>query len=511
MSSSSVKSGRPRSRANGIRFLQAAAQACPHGLMVEKGGKVVYCNPAYARLLGLRTPSRVLGMAVTELPVPQSPESRKKGAEDGPTAGEPDSAPSVENRRFEFHRRNTPMAVHVVRDLSDAGQRTQLETQLRNSQGLESLGRVVGGVAHDFNNLLTAISLYSDLLLQELNGAHPASRRRAGEIRAAAQQGISLVHQLLALARHRPAAAREVALNQLVTDMADMLQRLLGREVQLHTICGEPLPTVRVDPGQMQQVIFNLVINGRDAISGKGRIRVETGNRRIGAQQAHKLGVAAGRYVALTVSDTGCGMDAATRARLFEPFFTTKPGKGTGLGMVTVQNAVKGSGGSLLIDSAPGRGTRVTVLLPAAGEAAARPAHTQPKVRQLTGKTILLVEDDPRLRGSVAKWLMDAGYHVLQATDGEHALEIARRQATPIHVLLSNLVVPGVSGRKLSRLLHELHPEARALFISGFPEARQFLDSGTEVLPKPFTRVMLSRKVRELLDSSPPALAGAHG
>ena len=510
MSRSDTKSGRHIARANGIRFLQAAAQACPHGLMVEKGGRVAYCNPAYARLLGLRTPARVMGMAVAELPVPQSRESRKRAADDGHAAGNGGSAPAVENRRFEFHHRSTPMAVHVVRDLSDAGQRTQLETQLRNSQGLESLGRVVGGVAHDFNNLLTAISLYSDLLIQELNGGHPARRRRAEEIRAAAQPGISLVHQLLALARHRPAAARPVALNQLVTEMADMLQRLLGRDVQLHTICGEPLPTVRIDPGQMQQVIFNLVINGRDAISGLGRIRVETGNRRIGAGQAQKLGVAAGCYVALTVSDTGCGMDAATRARLFEPFFTTKPGKGTGLGMVTVQSAVKGSGGSLLIDSAPGRGTRVTVLLPVAcKEAVARPARTEPKVKQLTGKTILLVEDDPRLRGSLAKWLVDSGYHVLQATDGEHALEIARRQATPIHVLLSNLVVPGVSGRKLSRLLHQLHPESRPLFISGFPEARQFLDSGTEVLPKPFTRVMLSRKVREILDSSPPA-AGAH-
>src|SRR5690348_13854693 len=181
MSRSDTKSGRPRVRANGVRFLQAAAQACPHGLMVEKGGRVAYCNPAYARLLGLRTPARVVGLALAELPVPQSLESRKKAAKDGRTGGNDGSAPSVENRRFEFHSGSTPMAVHVVRDLSDAGQRTQLETQLRNSQGLESLGRVVGGVAHDFNNLLTAISLYSDLLLQELNGDNPARRRRAEE------------------------------------------------------------------------------------------------------------------------------------------------------------------------------------------------------------------------------------------------------------------------------------------------------------------------------------------
>lgn len=472
--------------------------------MVERAGRVVYANPAYARLLGFRSPAQVLNRVVSQLPLPVHPVAAKSRRHSRPTLGQT-APPEFETSRFEFRSRGKAMAVHVLRDVS---QRKHLEEQLRDAQRLESLGRVVGGVAHDFNNLLTAISLYSDLLLQQLP-PDALPRHRAQEIRAAAQQGMELVQQLLAIASHRPLAPRKVSLNHVVSGMNNLLQRLLGDEVRLQTIAGEPLMPVRVDPGQIQQVVFNLVMNGRDAINGKGHVTLQTANRKLTPASARAMHVSPGWYATLSVSDTGCGMDRQTRERIFEPFFTTKPGKGTGLGMVTVLNIVKESGGAILVDSAPGRGTRVEVLLPCAESV--RPAVLQPGAAQAAppaSATILLVEDDARERGSLAKSLLDCGYHVLQATDGAQALEIAKLRAAPIHLLLSDLIVPQVCGRQLSRLLQTMHPETRPLFLSSFPEARQFLDAGAEVLYKPFTPESLSRKVRELLDSSVPADAG---
>ena len=472
--------------------------------MIEQAGRVVYANPAYARLAGFSTPASVIGKSVEALAIPAK--SARKSRADG-NAGPPE----FESIRLEFRRGPQPMALHVVRDVTE---RRRLEQRLRESEKMEALGRLVGGVAHDFNNVLTAITLYSDLLLERTH-----RRREAEEIHLAAQRGTAIVRQLLTFARQQPLAPRLVSLRAIVSSMRGMLEPLLGENIELITRSEGDRDAVHVDPAQMQQVILNLVMNARDAMPEGGQVRISTGACTLSAHAAQRHpGLRPGEYATLIVADTGCGMDEQVRKRLFEPFFTTKRvGEGVGLGMSMVYGIVSQSGGTVSVSSKPGKGTRVTIHLPCSTADLAAEAAGGDTAEAGTGTgTVLLAEDDHAVRSSVAHLLMETGYRVLQARDGEQALRLARAHTGHIDLFISDVVMPGMCGCDAVRQVRELHPETQALFITGYPAKASTAAAGAKLLYKPFSRAMLAEKVREILDHRPSAavavsLGSQHG
>jgi signal transduction histidine kinase/ActR/RegA family two-component response regulator len=477
--------------------LEAAANACPHGLMVEQTGRVVYANPAYARLTGFAAAANVIGKRVAELSINPPPAKKKSKKLNGGPA-------TLDTVRFQFRRGRKPLALHVVLDVSE---RRRLEQRLRESEKMEALGRLVGGVAHDFNNVLTAITLYSDLLLERTQRC-----REAEEIHLAAQRGTAIVRQLLTFAREQPLAPRLVSLGAIVSSMRGMLEPLLGEDVELITKLETDKDTVCVDPAQMQQVILNLVMNARDAMREGGRLRISTGSCTLSARAAQRHpGLHAGDYSVLCVADTGCGMDEEVRARMFEPFFTTKrAGQGVGLGMAMVYGIVTQSGGAVTVATRPGKGTRVTVLLPHSTAHIARDVLAAKAAGALTGsETILVAEDDHAVRSSVAHLLTQTGYRVLLARDGEQAIRLARAHNSDIDLLISDVVMPGLCGCDTARQVQKLHPETKVLFISGYPAQARTAAAGAKLLFKPFSRAVLAERVREVLDHRPAAATAA--
>ncbi len=394
----------------------------------------------------------------------------------------------------------------------------QSEEQLRQAQKMDAVGKLAGGIAHDFNNLLMVIRGDSDLMLRRLAAGHPL-RQNAEGIREAADQAATLTRQLLAFSRKQVVAPRLVDLNATVASIHAMLQRLLGETINLVTVTAPDLGGVKADPGQMEQMILNLCVNARDAMPDGGRLTIRTANVDLDESTARRWSDAKpGPYVMLEVSDTGGGMDAETRSRLFEPFFTTKEqGKGTGLGLSTVYGTVKQSGGHISVESEPGRGSIFTVYLPRGAKPAAvapeprRPAEA-PAPRpagetQLTpgrGETILLVEDAQRVRAVVREILEMSGYAVLEARHGAEALEVSNRHAGPIHLLVTDVVMPQMSGRELAQRLATLRPDLKGLYMSGYTDdaivRHGVLASGIAFLSKPFTPDALALKVREVLD-----------
>jgi two-component system cell cycle sensor histidine kinase/response regulator CckA len=482
----------------GTQFLEAAANDCPHGLMIEQAGRVVYSNPAYARLVGFKTAASALGKRVAELSIS---DHRHKARGDGNGNGCPAEFAHI---RMEFRRGRRRLTLHVVRDVSEL---KRLEQRLRESEKMEALGRLVGGVAHDFNNVLTAITLYADLLLERTH-----RRREAEEIHLAAQRGTSIVRQLLTFARQQPLAPRLISLRNIITSMRGMLEPLLGEDIELITRFDCDGDTVRIDPAQMQQVILNLVMNARDAMPQGGHVRIATGAGTLNARSAQRYpGLHPGDYVILTVSDNGCGMDEEVRAHLFEPFFTTKrTGQGVGLGMSMIYGIVTQSGGAVSVASKPGMGTRVTIHLPHHASPAISPQGRSASADTPTGtETILLVEDDHAVRSSVAHLLTESGYQVLQARDGDQAIRIARARGGEIDLLISDIVMPGMGGNEVAVQVQKLHTEAKLLFISGYPVQARLAAAGAKLLCKPFSRAQLAEKVREVLDHRPAAAAAA--
>jgi signal transduction histidine kinase/CheY-like chemotaxis protein len=394
----------------------------------------------------------------------------------------------------------------------------QSEEQLRQAQKMDAVGKLAGGIAHDFNNLLMVIRGDSDLMLRRLAPGH-SLRRNAEGIRDAADQAASLTRQLLAFSRKQVTAPRLVDLNSIVASIHAMLQRLLGETINLVTVTAPDLGGVKADPGQMEQMILNLCVNARDAMPDGGRLTVRTANVDLDEAAAARLSdTRPGPYVLLEVGDTGVGMDAETRSHLFEPFFTTKEqGKGTGLGLSTVYGTVKQSGGHIRVESEPGRGSTFTVYLPRVAAPVAppeRPAADPPVARSgaaaqatLTpgrGETILLVEDAQRVRAVVREILEMSGYVVLEARHGAEALEISNRHAGTIHLLVTDVVMPQMSGRELAQRLATLRPELKVLYMSGYTDdaivRHGVLASGIAFLSKPFTPDALALKVREVLD-----------
>jgi signal transduction histidine kinase len=382
------------------------------------------------------------------------------------------------------------------------------DEQLRQAQKMEAIGRLAGGVAHDFNNLLTAIIGYTEAIAErdELDGP---TRRDVGQIRKTADRAAALTRQLLAFSRKQFLHPTILDLNETASGMLQMLPRVIGDHIQTTVLLAGDLARVKADASQMEQVLVNLVLNARDAMGTGGHLTIETANVTLTEQRlrAENLALPPGRYVLLAVTDTGTGMDAATRAQAFEPFFTTKPkGKGTGLGLATVYGIVQQSGGGLSLDSAPGRGTTMRVYLPATTAAVAQAPPQPPPIHDSAGtETILLVEDNDSVRDLTARALRRRGYTVHEARDPEEAVAWAVNSGIKPHLLVSDVLMPGSSGPNLANRLLQSNPRLRVLYMSGYSDDPTAIHADLPLLQKPFTPAVLAERVRATLDAPAPA------
>ncbi|MEW6542920.1 MAG: PAS domain S-box protein [Nitrospirota bacterium] len=398
----------------------------------------------------------------------------------------------------------------AVVSFADITERLKLEEQLRQAQKMEAIGRLAGGIAHDFNNLVMVINGYSAALLEHLD-PNDALRRYPLEIKKAGERAASLTRQLLAFSRRQVLEPRVLSLNDCVVSMGDMLRRLIGEHINLVMALDRSLRCVKADQAQMEQVVMNLVVNARDAMPEGGTLTIETSNVEIDPALARRLGsVQPGPYVKLAVTDTGHGMDAETQARIFEPFFTTKEqGKGTGLGLASVYGIVKQSGGAISVQSAPGQGATFAVYLPRVLEKPPRHEPSEPVGEPATcSETILLVEDEDAVRTLIRETLNRAGYRVLEARDGSEALALGTRHEGPIHLLLTDVVMPRLNGRELADRLTQARPELKVLFMTGYTDDAVIEREGpgwsAHMIRKPFFPRDLARKIREVLDAPPP-------
>jgi PAS domain S-box-containing protein len=381
------------------------------------------------------------------------------------------------------------------------------EEQLRQSQKLEAIGQLAGGVAHDFNNLLTAINGYSALARRRIGEDHPISSYLE-EISKAGDRASNLTRQLLAFGRKQLLQPLALNLNDVVDDMIKLLKRLIGEDVQLVTKPGADLKQIKADPGQLEQVLVNLVVNARDAMPRGGTVTIETANTTLdGAYASSHVGVTPGQYVMLAISDTGVGIDHDTQSRIFEPFFTTKEvGKGTGLGLSTVYGIVKQSGGNVWVYSELGKGTTFKVYLPQIEEEVdAREELPAQVIMKRGSETVLLVEDEDMVRKLAGELLEESGYRVLSAGGGEEAISLATRHKARIDLLITDVVMPKISGKEVAEQLKTIHPETKVLFMSGYTDEaivhHGIVDSTIAFIQKPFSEHALAHKVREVLDS----------
>jgi signal transduction histidine kinase/ActR/RegA family two-component response regulator len=387
-------------------------------------------------------------------------------------------------------------------------QREQLEEQLRQAQKMDALGRLAGGVAHDFNNLLTVIKGNSDLALERVKPTD-AVHGNCEQIRRVADRAALLTRQLLAFSRRQMLQPKILDLNELIVEMGRLLKRLLREDIEYKVHLGEPLGRVQADPGQIEQVLLNLIVNASDAMPQGGTLTIETENVRVDDRYAQsRTPLAIGEYVMLAVSDTGHGMDANIKTRIFEPFFTTKePGKGTGLGLATVYGVVKQSSGYIFVDSAPGAGARFEIYLPQVPEKV-EAVPVEERAAKLRGglETVLLAEDEDDVRTLTCEFLKAAGYHVLTASDGEEGLAIGERLGDAIDVLVTDVVMPRMRGPELAKRLRRLLPDLKVVYISGYTEEFSEVPNLLQdayFLQKPFSRDALLRKVHDALKGTP--------
>jgi PAS domain S-box-containing protein len=403
----------------------------------------------------------------------------------------------------------------IVQDITERDKAEQelalLQEQLRQSQKLEAIGQLAGGIAHDFNNLLTIIRGYGEVVLAELRKGDPL-RTSIEAIEKSTNRASALTRQLLAFSRRQVMEMKVQDLNGLVSDLDRMLRRIIGEDIQLETLLADNLGRVKVDPGQIEQVIVNLAINARDAMPLGGKLTIETENVELDENDVrNRVGMAPGRYVLLSVSDNGTGIARDIKDRIFEPFFTTKEkGKGTGLGLSVVYGIVKQSGGEIWVESEMGLGTYFKIFLPRVEEPLEEMKErtegldTLPSYRG--SETVLLVEDEEEVRNLAVLILRKQGYRVLDAIQGGDALLICEKHPGPIHLMVTDVVMPGMAGPELALRLKSLHPEMKVLFMSGYSDDaivhHGVISKGAEFIQKPFTLDGLARKVREILDRS---------
>jgi PAS domain S-box-containing protein len=404
--------------------------------------------------------------------------------------------------------RDADEARFVMGLIFDVSERKRIEEELRQALKLQAVGKLAGGVAHDFNNMLSVILSYASSLAAQLP-IHDARREDLDEIIKAGERARDLTRRLLAFSRRQVLRPRVLDLNAVVHGMLGMLRPMMREDVALVTALAPDLRPVRADPGQIEQVLINLAANARDAMPSGGRMTIATANLDVDAAFARgRPGLAVGAHVLLSVTDEGVGMDEGVRARIFEPFFTTKEaGQGTGLGLSTVLGIVEQSGGTVWVDSAPGCGATFRICLPATDEAPAA-AHAPAKAEPNAGsETVLLCEDDAQVARLVRSILERQGYRVLQAHSGEDALALARAHGGTIHALVTDVIMPGTSGRELAERLKETRPDVKVLFISGYTDdaivRHGLVAVGAAVLLKPFTDVEIGSRLRALIDQSP--------
>jgi two-component system cell cycle sensor histidine kinase/response regulator CckA len=486
-------------------------------------GHYISANPALARMLGFDSPEELINarqdIRTQEYVKPEMRAEFARTLEEGGV---------VQNFEYEAYRKDgkviwVSVGARAVRGsdgriryfegtVKDTTQRRELEHQLRQMQKIDAVGRLAGGVAHDFNNILMAISSYAELLGKKLTDE--TARRYSGEIVKATDRGSSLTEGLLTFSRKQVLCPKVLDVNALIVEQISMLKRLIPENIELHFMAGEGIGHVKADPNQIQQVLMNLIINARDAMPNGGRLVIDTGKTELdGADCPLASQAQAGEYVVIAVSDNGCGMSAETKSHIFEPFFTTKEqGKGTGLGLAIVFGIVKQSGGHIFVHSELNVGTTFKVYLPPV-RAEVRMQYRQEKEQTITGtETILLVEDEDGVRESAAEYLRECGYTVLTAKAGSEALETAQQYEGPIHVLLTDLIMPLMSGRELSERITKSRDEIRVVFMSGYSNNllsnEQTLEAKHVLLHKPFRLAALGRCIQDVLSSSQSAAAG---
>jgi two-component system cell cycle sensor histidine kinase/response regulator CckA len=397
---------------------------------------------------------------------------------------------------------------HFISTGRDITERRQLESDLRQAQKMDAIGRLAGGVAHDFNNLLLVISAYAELMLDSLAAEDPL-RRNVGEIMTASRRAADLTRQLLAFGRKQLQLLQVLDLNTVIGDITTMLPRLIGEDIELVFVPGQNLGRVKADPVQIEQVLMNLAANARDAMPEGGTLTIETATVLVDESyvQRHSI-VPEGDYVLLTLADSGQGIAAEHLPHIFEPFYTTKEeGKGTGLGLATVYGIVKQNGGFVWVYSEPGLGTTFKIYLPRVQSLSSEVRITKPVENSPLGcETLLLVEDEASVRQASRQFLTRSGYNVLEATDGEDALRTSRQHREPIHLMITDVVMPRMGGPKLAERLADERPDMKVLFVSGYAEKTILqhgkIDITARFLQKPFSLKTLARKVREVLEAS---------
>jgi PAS domain S-box-containing protein len=485
-----------------VALLESASQAI---VSIDRAGRIVLANRRAAEMFGYSL-QELLGARV-ELLLPESKRAAH-GRQREDYFQHPRARPMGIGFDLSGRRRDGAefkVVVSGIAFISDITMRKSLESQLMQAQKMEAVGRLAGGVAHDFNNMLTVIAGYNRMILDELSTLDPL-RGYAEEILKAADRAGALTNQLLAFSRRQIMQTRIMSLNDAVDQTEAMLRRLICEDIQIVISLAPDAGNIRCDPNHIQQAIVNLALNARDAMPGGGRLVIETSNVQIDDTYVKThMGVTPGDFVMVAVSDTGEGMDSATRQSIFEPFFTTKKrGKGTGLGLATVYGTVKQGGGDIWVYSEPGQGTTFKLYFPRVAEPATEGvARESEPAKSRGGETVLLVEDEVQVRNLTDRMLQNLGYRVLAAGSGDEAIRIARTHPGKVALLISDVVMPGMSGKQVADALVALRPDIKVLYLSGYTEHtvvhHGVLDSSVDFLAKPFTREALSQKVHEVL------------
>lgn len=477
-------------------------------------GEILDCNESFAHILGYATREEVMGR--------RAPDLYQAASDRSSFVAQLQQQGQLTNHETKLRRRDGTTAwilenVSLVRSSGgriviegtaiDVSNYKQLEEQFWQAQKMEGIGRLAGGVAHDFNNLLSVITGYTHLLADRLEPSSPL-RINTDNVLKAADRAASLIRQLLAFSRKQILAPRVLDLSVLVQEIGEMLPHLIGEDIELQIVAGKRIGHIKADPAQIEQVIMNLAVNARDAMPDGGKLILETANVELDEEYARThSSVSPGDYVMLAISDTGSGMTEETKKHLFEPFYTTKePGKGTGLGLSTIYGIVKQSGGNIWVYSEPGEGTTFKIYFPRAQEPLSAEERTRSSGSPLGTETVLLVEDEDSLRNLTRLFLESKGYKVLAASNGLEAIEIAKANVHLFDLLLTDSVMPGMSGRELAKHLQQTEPDLKVLFTSGYTDTAMIhngtLDQGVRLVQKPFTLDELARAVRDCLDSA---------